>query len=196
MLSGLLTELFFWICRYLQTTHILFRAATAQVLDIAARFFEEYDVNIDFEYAGKNVLPYAIDLQYPEAVGLILKNQSNLRYSCDFGGRGLLSLAVIGGHAAIVKRLLQYQKVHVNDRCSDGLSAIGYAVKHCEYYILKLLLADRRADVNNPDHFVWSLLQCAIMERNHITVELLVTHAEIDVNRQSSQHDPSLVGAG
>ncbi|KAJ5267738.1 hypothetical protein N7478_010546 [Penicillium angulare] len=171
----------------------LFRAVAAQRLDIAARFIEEYHLNIDSEYAGKNVLLLAIDLQYPEAVGLILEYQPNLRYSYDFGGRGPLSLAVIDENAAIVERLLQYQEIDVNDRCSDGHSAMVYAVNRREYYILNLLLDDCRAHVNITDHLGWTPLHYAIFEKNHIAVEMLATHAGINVHRQSSQHDPPLV---
>ncbi|KAJ5267937.1 hypothetical protein N7478_010745 [Penicillium angulare] len=187
MLSELPTELLFWICRYLQTNHILnlclicrrtsliftealfhsllvdkvsplFGAVTAQRLDIAARFIKEYHVNIDFEYAGKNMLLLllAIDLQYPEAVGLILKYQPNLRSSCDLGGRGPLSLAVVGGDAPIVERFFNVKRL-----------------------MSRIISAGRRLQHANP-------------ERHHIAVEMLVTHTGIDVNCQSSQHDPHL----
>jgi hypothetical protein len=48
----------------------LFRAMTAQRLHIAALFIEEYHVDIDCLYAGKNALLLAIDLRYPQAVDL------------------------------------------------------------------------------------------------------------------------------
>ncbi|KAJ5292235.1 hypothetical protein N7478_001486 [Penicillium angulare] len=136
----------------------LFGAVTAQRLDIAARFIKEYHVNIDFEYAGKNMLLLllAIDLQYPEAVGLILKYQPNLRSSCDLGGRGPLSLAVVGGDAPIVERFFNVKRL-----------------------MSRIISAGRRLQHANP-------------ERHHIAVEMLVTHTGIDVNCQSSQHDPHL----
>ncbi|KAJ5938350.1 hypothetical protein N7466_001484 [Penicillium verhagenii] len=171
MLSELPTELLLWICGSLQKKHILtlrlvcerfrsvftealfrclmrdkvpplHRAVTAQRLDIAALFIEKYHADIDCLYAGKHALLVAIDLRYPQAVDLILQYRPNVRYCCDFGDRGPLSLAVIGGNAASVERILQSQEIDVNDRCSDGLSALAYALKHREYYLLQLLLAD------------------------------------------------------
>ncbi|KAJ5982632.1 hypothetical protein N7451_012732 [Penicillium sp. IBT 35674x] len=117
MLSNLLPNILHWLCGYLQKEHILnlclvccrfnpiltdalfrclmcdeapplFRAMTAQRLDIAALLVEKYHVDIDCLYAGKNALLHAIDLRYPQAVDLILQYRPNVRYCCDFGGRG------------------------------------------------------------------------------------------------------------
>ena len=81
----------------------LFRAVTAQRLDMAARLIEKYHVKIDSEYVGKHVLLLAIELRYPQVVDLILRYQPIVRGCCDFGGRGALSLAVIGRNTAIAE---------------------------------------------------------------------------------------------
>jgi ankyrin repeat protein len=222
MLSELPTELLFWICGSLQKEHILklclvchrlnsvftealfrclmsdklpplLRTVTAQRLDIAALLIEKYHVNIDSEYAGKNALLLAIELRYPQAVDLILRYKPDVRYSCDFGGRGPLSLAVIGGNPALVERILQSQEIDVNDQCSDGLSAILYALKRREYYILHLLLVDSRANVNIADHLGWTPLQSAVLEGDHIAVQMLVQHAGTDIHLRSSHNDAPLL---
>ncbi|KAJ5642729.1 hypothetical protein N7490_006729 [Penicillium lividum] len=115
---------------------LLFRAVEAQRLDITALLLDEYHVDINYLYAGKTALLLAIGLRYPQAVDLILQYQPDVRYCCDFRGRGPLSLTVIGGNIASVERILQYQEIEVNDRCSDGLSALVYALKHREYFAL------------------------------------------------------------
>ncbi|KAJ5938302.1 hypothetical protein N7466_001436 [Penicillium verhagenii] len=140
---------------------------------------------IDCLHAGKNALLLAIDLRYPQAVDLILQYRPDVRYCCDFGGRGPLSLAVIGGNAASVERILQSQEIDVNDRCSDGLSALVNAPKHREYYAVQLLLADPRVDVNLPDSLGWTPLQTAVLEGDHIAAQMLVRYAGIDINHQS-----------
>ena len=222
MLLKLPTELLFWICKCLPKDHLLnlclvcrgthsvftealfrclmsdkvpplFRAVTARRLDIAALFIENHHVNINSEYAGKNALLLAIELRYPQAVDLVLRCKPDIRYSCDLGGRGPLSLAVIGGNPAIVEQILQLQEVDVNDQCSDGLSAIAYALNHRGYYILHLLLADSRADVNIADHFGWTPLQSAVLEGDHIATQMLVRHAGIDINHQTSYNDAPLL---
>ncbi|KAJ5982777.1 hypothetical protein N7451_012877 [Penicillium sp. IBT 35674x] len=219
MLSNLPPKILDWICGYLHKEHILnlclvccrfnpiptdalfrclmcdevpplFRAMT---VDIAALLVEKYHVDLDCLYAGKNALLHAIDLRYPQAVDLILQYRPNVRYCCDFGGRGPLSLAVIGGNAASVERILQSQEIDVNDRCSDGLSALVYALKHREYYVLQLLLADSRVNVNIADSLGWTPLQTAILEGNHIAAQMLVRHAGIDINRHSSHNDAPLL---
>ncbi|KAJ5654855.1 hypothetical protein N7490_001858 [Penicillium lividum] len=222
MLRELPKELLLWICKFLQKDHILnlclvcrrtnsiftealfvclvsdeipplFRAVTAQRLDIAARLIEEYHVNIDAEYAGQNALLLAIELRYPQAVDLVLRYKPIVRCSCDSGGRGPLSLAVIGGNTAIVERILQSQEIDVNDRCLDGFSAMVYALKHREHYILHLLLADSRANVNFADHFDRTPLQAATLEGDHIATQMLVRQAGIKINHQSSYDDASLL---
>lgn len=172
---------------------LLFRAVESQRLDIVALLLDEYHVDIDCLYAGKTALLLAIDLRYPQAVDLILQYRPDVRYCCDFGGRGPLSLAVISGNAASVERVLQCREIDVNDRCSDGLSALVYALKHREYYALQLLLADSRVDVNLADSLGWTPLQAAVLEGNHIAAQMLVRHAEIDINHQTSQNDAPLL---
>lgn len=172
---------------------LLFRAVEGQRLDIVALLLDEYHVDIDCLYAGKTALLLAIGLRYPQAVDLILQYRPDVRYCCDFGGRGPLSLAVIGGNAASVERILQSQEIDVNDRCSDGLSALVYALKHREYYALQLLLADSRVDVNLADSLGWTPLQAAVLEGNHIAAQMLVRHAAIDINYQTSHHDAPLL---
>ncbi|KAJ5654846.1 hypothetical protein N7490_001849 [Penicillium lividum] len=222
MLSELSTELLFGICEYLQRNDILalcqvchnfnsffinvlfrrivpdevpllFRAVEGQRLDIAALLLDEYRADIDCLYAGNTALLLAIGLRYPQAVDLILQYRPNVRYCCDFGGRGPLSLAVIGGNTACVERILQCQEIDVNDRCSDGLSALVYALKRREYYALQLLLADSRVDVNLADSLGWTLLQAAVLEVNHIAAQMLVRHAAIDINHQTSHNDAPLL---
>ncbi|KAJ5752729.1 hypothetical protein N7520_009646 [Penicillium odoratum] len=172
---------------------LLFRAVEAQRLDIAALLIEKCHVDINCLHAGKNALLLAIDLRYSQAVDLILQYRPNVRYCCDFGGRGPLSLAVMGGNAASVERILQSQELDVNDRCSDGLSALVYALKHREYFALQLLLADSRVDVNLADSLGWTPLQAAVLEGDHVAAQMLVRHAAIDINHQSSQHDAPLL---
>ncbi|KAJ5654873.1 hypothetical protein N7490_001876 [Penicillium lividum] len=172
---------------------LLFRAVEAQRLDIAALLIEKYHVDINCLHAGKNALLLAIDLRYPQAVDLILQYRPDVRYCCDFGGRGPLSLAVIGGNAASVERILQSQEIDVNDQCSDGLSALVYALKHREYYSLQLLLADSRVNFNLVDSLGWSPLQAAVLEGDHIAAQMLVRHAGIDINHQSSHNDAPLL---
>ncbi|KAJ5938500.1 hypothetical protein N7466_001634 [Penicillium verhagenii] len=222
MLSELPTELLLGICESLQRKNILalrlvcqrfyslftdvlfrrivcdevpllFRAVEAQRLDIVALLIEEYHVDIDYLHAGKNALLLAIDLRYPQAVDLILQYRPDVRYCCDFGGRGPLSLAVIGGNAASVERILQSQEIDVNDRCSDGLSALVYALKHREYYALQILLADPRVDVNLADSLGWTPLQAVVLEGDHIAAQMLVRHAAIDINHQTSHNDAPLL---
>ena len=65
---------------------------------------------------------------------------------------------MIGGNVASVERILQSQEIDVNDRCSDGLSALVYALKHREYYVLQLLLTDSRVDINIADSLSWTPL--------------------------------------
>ncbi|KAJ5752799.1 hypothetical protein N7520_009716 [Penicillium odoratum] len=172
---------------------LLFRAVEAQRLDIAALLIEKYHVDFNCLHAGKNALLLVIDLRYPQAVDLILQYRPDVRYCCDFGGRGPLSLAVISGNAASVERILQSQEIDVNDLCSDGLSALVYALKHREYYSLQLLLADSRVKVNLADSLGWSPLQAAVLEGDHIAAQMLVRHAEIDINHQSSHNDAPLL---
>ncbi|KAJ5556652.1 hypothetical protein N7494_000567 [Penicillium frequentans] len=172
---------------------LLFRAVESQRLDIVALLLDEYHVDIDCLYAGKTALLLAIDLRYPQAVDLILQYRPDVRYCCDFGGRGPLSLAVISGNAASVERILQSQEIDVNDRCPDGLSALVYALKHREYYALQLLLADARVDVNLADSLGWTPLQAAVLEGDHIAAQMLVRHAGIDINYQSSHNDAPLL---
>ncbi|KAJ5982175.1 hypothetical protein N7451_012275 [Penicillium sp. IBT 35674x] len=222
MLPELPTELLFGVCDFLRRTDILalclvcqsfnsfftnvlfrhivcdevpllFRAVEGQRLDIVALLLDEYHVDIDCLYAGKTVLLLAIGLRYPQAVDLILQYRPDVRYCCDFGGRGPLSLAVISGNAASVERILQSQEIEVNDRCSDGLSALVYALKHREYYALQLLLADSRLDVNLADSLGWTPLQAAVLEGNHVAAQMLVRHAAIDINHQTSHHDAPLL---
>ncbi|KAJ5778441.1 hypothetical protein N7520_001687 [Penicillium odoratum] len=182
MICELPKELLLWICKSLQTDHIL-----------SLCLIEEYHVNIDAEYAGQNALLLAIELRYPQAVDLVLRYKPNVRCSCDSGGRGPLSLAVIGGNTAIVERILQSQEIDVNDRCLDGFSAIAYALKHREHYILHLLLADPRANVNFADHFDRTPLQSATLEGDHIATQMLVRQAGININHQSSYDDAPLL---
>lgn len=172
---------------------LLFRAVEGQRLDIVALLLDRYHVDIDCLYAGKTALLLAIGLRYPQAVNLILQYRPDVRYCCDFGGRGPLSLAVISGNAASVERVLQCREIDGNDRCSDGLSALVYALKHREYYALQLLLADSRVDVNLADCLGWTPLQAAVLEGDHIAAQMLVRHAGIDINYQSSHNDAPLL---
>ncbi|KAJ5533409.1 hypothetical protein N7494_009961 [Penicillium frequentans] len=174
---------------------LLFRAVEGQRLDIVALLLDEYHVDIDCLLRFFSPFLLAIGLRYPQAVDLILQYRPDVRYYCDFGGRGPLSLAVIGGNAASVERILQSQEIDVNDRCSDGLSALVYALKHREYYALQLLLADSRVDVNLTDSLGWTPLQAAVLEGNHLAAQMLVRHAAIDINYQTSHHDAPLLSS-
>lgn len=51
-------------------------------------------------------------LRYLEAVDLILRYDSVDINCCDFGGNGILSLAVTNGSLAIVERLLRFGSVN------------------------------------------------------------------------------------
>ncbi|KAJ5752787.1 hypothetical protein N7520_009704 [Penicillium odoratum] len=88
-----------------------------------------------------------------------------------------------GGNTATVERILEFQEIDVNDRCSDGFSAIVYALKH----------RNPRA-VNNEDNLGWTPLQLAVLEGDHIATQMLVRHAGI-INHQSSNDDASLLFA-
>ncbi|KAJ5330531.1 hypothetical protein N7476_000314 [Penicillium atrosanguineum] len=152
MLSKPPTELLYWACEFLQKEYILnlclvchrtnsvftealFLCLISEKIPPLCRAVTSprHCVNIDAEYAGKNTLLLAIELRYPQAVDLILRYKPNVRYCCDFGGPGPLSLAIIRRNTAIVERILEFQEIDVNDRCSKGLPAIVYALKHRKY---------------------------------------------------------------
>ncbi|KAJ5751580.1 hypothetical protein N7520_008497 [Penicillium odoratum] len=64
---------------------------------------------------------------------LVLRYKPNGRCSCDFRGRGPLSLAVIGGNTAIVERILQSQEIdagtNINHQSSYDDASLLLAAK-------------------------------------------------------------------
>ena len=93
---------------------LLYRAIRCARLDVAARLLDKYQADINSNYASKTPLLLAIELRYPEAVGFILRYESVDINCCDFGGNGILSLAVTNGSLAIVERLLRFDSVNIN----------------------------------------------------------------------------------
>ncbi|CRL25440.1 Cyclin-like F-box [Penicillium camemberti] len=92
----------------------LHRAIRCARLDVAARLLDKYQADINSDYASKTPLLLAIELRYPEAIEFILRYESVDINCCDFGGNGILSLAVTNGSLAIVERLLRFDSVNIN----------------------------------------------------------------------------------
>lgn len=108
----------------------LHRAIRCARLDVAARLLDKYQADINSDYAFKTPLLLAIELRYPEAVEFILRYESVDINCCDFGGNGILSLAVTNGSLAIVERLLRFGSVNINHQSTDGASAVFHALEY------------------------------------------------------------------
>ncbi|KAJ5267462.1 hypothetical protein N7478_010270 [Penicillium angulare] len=171
----------------------LHRAILNRRLDIARQLLDLYQANPNSEYRGMSTLLLAIEMSYPQAVNLMLEHHPRLSYICDFQGRGPLSIAVAKGTFAIVETLLQYPALDVNDRCTDGMSALMYAVEYSEHAILSHLLTDPRVNVSIEDRLGQNALHSAVRKEDHISVQILARDPRLDVNWCGTHRNTALL---
>ncbi|KAJ5267852.1 hypothetical protein N7478_010660 [Penicillium angulare] len=171
----------------------LHRAILKRRLDIARLLLTHYHASPSSMYRGTSTLLLAIEMSCPQAVNLILEHHPRLSYTCDFQGQGPLSIAVAKGNFAIVERLLQYPALDVNDRCTDGMSALMYAVEHAEHAILSHLLTDPRVNVSIEDRFGQNALHQAVRKEDHISVQILARDPRLDVNWCGTHRNTALL---
>ncbi|KAJ5101046.1 hypothetical protein N7456_007098 [Penicillium angulare] len=154
------------------------RAILNRRLDIARLLLTHYHASPNSMYRGTSTLLLAIKMSCPQAVNLILEHHPRLSYTCDFQGQGPLSIAVAKGNFAIVERLLHSLALNVNDRCTDGMSALMYAVEHAEHAILSHLLTDPRVNDSRGRTALWHALDL----QNEELVQLLLDQDGLRLN--------------
>jgi len=97
-------------------------------------------------------------------------------------GSNPLIIAIEENKTNIVEKLLEFEKIDVNNKDKNGNTALIVAVKKDNQDIIKLLLSDPRIDVNNKDNNGNTVFIVAVKKDNQDIIKLLLSDPRIDVN--------------
>ncbi|RPA98775.1 ankyrin [Choiromyces venosus 120613-1] len=190
-------------------TPLIYAVIVGQRVEVVKVLLERADIDVNArDKDGQSALDYALGLWPPCNIAAILLEDGRVDYrkaaalnmllDCervdvnaeDEHHRSPLCNAARNGIARIVSSLLQRKDVNVNARCPLGMSALSHAIYSPHYfsrskelrYVIALLLADPRVDVNLPDHELRTPLHLALRSGRWFILDMLLKHEGVEVN--------------
>jgi len=116
-----------------------------------------------------------------EAVEILLQSCDNNDLKDSLGGTPLL-WAAWNGHEAVVKMLLDTEKVDVNSKNIYGRTPLLWAARYGHDAVVKMLLDTEKADVNSKDNYSWMPLSWASRNGHEAVVKMLLNTEKADIN--------------
>ena len=129
--------------------------------------------------------------EHEPVVKLLLENNAAVERK-DRNGKTALALAVLRGHDAMVKLLLETGKADINTSDEEGDTPLIIAVRQNHHILVKTLLDTNKVDVNSKNHESHTPLAIAIRNEYVNIVKWLLDTDNVDVNWKNFQDDTLL----
>lgn len=145
------------------------------ILRVLLKGCEWYDSLKEHEF---DFLKWSINSGPPEVARLLLDRRGDV----NFLDSESLQLSTRIGHGALLRLLLETEKVDVNSRDDIGRTALHLAAMNGQDAIVRLLLETNKIDVNARDNIGRTALHLAAVNGQDTIVRLLLETDNVDVN--------------
>jgi ankyrin repeat protein len=116
------------------------------------------------------------------AVDLLLEYDDLRASQCNAYGQTALSMAITQGSVSIVRQLLRRKDIEFYSHDRKVQQPLLVALEYQQYEILKILLCDPRAKINQQDHRGQTILHLAVIYGDLRAVASLVREELVDVD--------------